>query len=60
METKLVMGFMLCVDGKPTAVGTSLDETKGLAEPHLRTATKLRIESAVVPAGTTTARSALG
>lgn len=50
MESELVMGYVFYVDGKPTAVGKSLEETKRLAEEHMAGNRPLRIESMVAPA----------
>jgi len=52
MGSELLMGFMLYVDDKLTAVGKSLEEAKRLAEPYLTDTRQLRIESAVAPAPT--------
>lgn len=52
MESELVMGYVLYVDEKPTAVGKSLEESKRLAEQYMIDMRPLRIKSAVAPAPT--------
>lgn len=52
MESELVMGYMLYVDEKPTAVGKSLEEARRLAEQHMSNTPPLRIKSFVAPAPT--------
>ena len=50
MESQLIAGFMLYVDGKPTDVGRSLEEAQQMATRYVAKRNALRIESAVAPA----------
>ncbi len=52
MDSELVMGYLIHVDDKLTAVGKSLEDAKQLAERHIGDAKRLRITSAVAPAPT--------
>jgi hypothetical protein len=50
MESQLVFGFVLHVDGRPASVGLSFDEAKVLATPHIANNEALQIISSVAPA----------
>jgi hypothetical protein len=50
MQSELLMGYIVYVDGDATKVGRSLEEAKRLAEEHMVNKQPLRIESAVAPA----------
>ena len=50
MQSELVMGYIVYVNGNATKVGRSLEEAKRLAEEHMVNRQPLRIESAVAPA----------
>jgi len=52
MESELIMGYIVYVDGTATKVGRSLDEAKRLGEEFMFKKCSLRIESAVAPAPT--------
>lgn len=54
MESELVMGYVVYVDGNATKVGRSFDEAKQLAEEYMPSKRPLRIQSAVAPAPTQT------
>lgn len=54
MESQLVFGYVLNVNGQPTSVGLSLDEAKNMAVPHMAQHATLQINSAVAPAPTRT------
>jgi hypothetical protein len=54
MGSQLVFGYVLHVNGQPTSVGLSLDETKSLALQHMGSNATLQIISAVAPAPTQT------
>ena len=50
MESELIMGYIVYVEGAATEAGRSLDEAKRLAEKYMARNCPLRIESAVAPA----------
>lgn len=52
MESELVMGYMVYVEGKATKVGRSPEEAKRLAEEYMPKRCPLKIESSVAPAPT--------
>ena len=52
MESELIAGYVLHVDGKAVEVGRSLEEAKRFAEKYIAKRPALRIESAVAPAPT--------
>ncbi len=52
MESELIMGFVVYVEGTATKVGRSLEEAKRIAEEYVASKRPLRIESAVAPAPT--------
>ena len=54
MESQLVFGYVLHVNGQPASVGLSLDEAKASANQYMASNATLQINSAVAPAPTRT------
>ena len=52
MESELIAGYILHIDGKAAEVGRSLEEAKRLAENYIPKKYALQIKSAVAPAPT--------